>query len=95
MESQSPFKKIKRKIRLSNSYSFRLIENKQKFLLSLTNSSNNIEISNDSNSQSKKYSSESIDKEIEEIEENKFYKTPNKIINQIINSPEKYKYQII
>ena len=72
MEESSPLRKIKMINRLSNSYSFRLIENKQNFILSLTKSSNNMDISNDSNSQSRINQSESIEDIENHAEENKY-----------------------
>ena len=98
----SPFnKKLHITNRLSNSYSFRLLENKQKFLSSLTNSSNNldnIDISNDSdsrNSQSNKTLSELLEEDVELLNENDLnYITPNKA-NNSLTKKSPYKYQII
>jgi len=97
MEESSPLRKIKMINRLSNSYSFRLIENKQNFILSLTKSSNNMDISNDSNSQSRINQSESIEDIENHAEENQYNCiTPNK--NKKKEHPiqkSDYKYQII
>jgi hypothetical protein len=88
------------------SYSFGLIQNKRKFILSLTNSSKNIEISNDSNSKDKNYKSvfiEELDHEENQSEINQIISNKKKEIeNNFDNNTYKnkiqdgsYKYQII